>query len=107
MVASREVVPRLPVTIRVGEAARVNTFSIYRLIVDARRNVDALLSIYGWCLMIVVMMFHDLAVDDWRPFVGFSFCRIRAEISGQCGTSEPKKRCSHEKEAVHCILRMR
>jgi hypothetical protein len=104
--ASREIMTRLPILVCVGEAARIGTISIDWLVVNARLNIDALLAINRRCLMIVVMMLDDFTVDDRRPFVGLSIFRIRAEISGQCRASEPKKRCCHENEELHCILRL-
>jgi hypothetical protein len=106
VVASREIVTRLPIPVRVGEAARIEPLSIDRLVFDARLDIDALLAINGRCLVVVVMMFDDLAVDDRRPFVSLSFFWIGTQISSQCRASEPEKRRSHEDEAFHLILRI-
>ena len=65
IMAPWKVVVRPPVSIRVGEAARVEPLFIDRLFVDARLNEYALLAVNGRCLMIVVMMLDDFPTHNW------------------------------------------
>ena len=68
-----EEVAGFPVTIKIGEAARITVLPINRLFVDPRFHNNLLLAVNWGRLMMVVMMLDDLAVDDWRPHVRFSF----------------------------------
>jgi len=85
-------VGRPPVPIEVGVAPWIRAISIDRFLVNPWFNVDTFFPINGGSLVIIVVMFHDLPVDDRRPFVRFFFFGIRTQICSKSRTTEAQQR---------------